>query len=116
MSSNVVLFGWQRSIPGREQMSAAHFDEFVGYLGGLQASGSIGSWDVVFLDPHGGDLNGFFLIKGEPAQINSLVTSEDWTTHMVRAGLHLDHAGSVTGAANDLVMERFGTWSSLIPS
>jgi hypothetical protein len=29
MASNVILFGWNRSIPGREKVSAGHFDEFV---------------------------------------------------------------------------------------
>jgi hypothetical protein len=116
MASNVVLFGWQRSIPGREKQSQAHFGEFIEYLNGLQGAGSIGSWDVVFLNAHGGDLNGFFLIKGEPAQITALVDSEEWVRHMTRAGMHLDHAGAVTGAAGDLVMERFGTCSSMIPS
>jgi hypothetical protein len=29
MNSNVIFFGWNRSIPGRERLSAAHFSEFV---------------------------------------------------------------------------------------
>ena len=28
MSSNVIFFGWNRSIPGRERLSAEHFGEF----------------------------------------------------------------------------------------
>jgi hypothetical protein len=115
MSSNVVLFGWDHPIPGREQISAAHFQEFMGYLGSLQDSGSIGSWEVVFLNPHGGDLNGFFLIKGDPEQISDLIASDDWVRHMTRATLHLQDPGAVAGAAGDLVMDRFGMWSSLIP-
>jgi hypothetical protein len=27
--------GWNRSVAGREAMSAQHFQEFLGYLGGL---------------------------------------------------------------------------------
>jgi hypothetical protein len=41
MGSNTVLFGWKRSIPGREKLSAQHFGEFVAYLGGLQQKGAI---------------------------------------------------------------------------
>ena len=33
MSSNVMLFGWNRPIPGQEKVSAQHFEEFVQYLG-----------------------------------------------------------------------------------
>ena len=115
MSSNVVLFGWNRPIPGREHLSAAHFQDFVAYLAGLQQSGAIGSWENVFLNAHGGDLNGFFLIRGSGEQISSLVESDVWLTHMTRAGMHLEQSGAVTGAIGDLVMERFAMWSSAIP-
>jgi hypothetical protein len=30
--SNAIFFGWNRSMPGRERLSAQHFDEFVAYL------------------------------------------------------------------------------------
>jgi len=32
MSSNVLFFGWNRSVPGRERMSAEHFQSFGEYL------------------------------------------------------------------------------------
>ncbi len=115
MSSNVVMFGWNRSIPGREQMSGQHFQEYIAYLNGLQQSGAIESWENVFLNAHGGDINGFFLIKGDPGQISTLIASKDWVTHMTKASIHLEQSGAVTGATGELVMERFGVWSSLIP-
>ena len=76
MGSSVILFGWNRSIPGREKVSGQHFDEFVKYLGGLQQKSAIQAFDVVFLDVHGGDLNGFFLIKGESAKLG--VDPDEW--------------------------------------
>jgi hypothetical protein len=116
MSSNVVLFGWDRPIPGRETVSAAHFQEFVQYLGGLQQSGTIQSFEAVFLDPHGGDLNGFFLIRGEPAKLDTVMASDAWHTHLTRGGLHLDGLGAIRGATGELVMERMALWSKLIPA
>ena len=62
MSSNVIFFGWNRPVSGQEQKSAALFMEFLQYLGGLQGSGAIDSFETVLLGPHGGDLNGFILI------------------------------------------------------
>lgn len=115
MAANVVLFGWNRSVPGRERLSAEHFGEFVQYLGGLQQAGAIQSFDVVFLDIHGGDMNGFFLIRGANDQLNDLVDSEAWVMHMLRAGLHMEEAGVVRGATGDLVMERMGQWVQSIP-
>jgi hypothetical protein len=116
MASNTVLFGWNRSIPGREKLSGQHFNEFVSYLGGLQQKGSIQSFETVFLDSHGGDLNGFFLIKGEPAKLDALLSTTEWTTHIVRASLHLDSAGVVRGVTGNAAMERMTLWTGLIPS
>ena len=116
MSSNLVFFGWDRPIPGRETVSAAHFQEFVQYLGGLQQSGTIQSFEAVFLDPHGGDLNGFFLIRGEPAKLDTVMASDAWHTHLTRGGLHLDGLGAIRGATGELVMARMALWSKLIPA
>jgi hypothetical protein len=116
MASSVVLFGWNRSIPGREKVSAGHFDEFVKYLGGLQQKGAIQTFDVVFLDTHGGDLNGFFLIKGESAKLDTLVSTTDWITHITRASLHLEGSGVIRGVTGDEVMKRMAIWTSAIPS
>lgn len=116
MSSNLVLFGWSRSIPGRERLSAEHFGQFVAYLTGLQQKGTIQSFDTVFLDPHGGDLNGFFLIRGEPGKLDGLISSSEWVTHMTRALLHLEGSGAVRGLTGELVAGRMDLWSKLIPS
>jgi hypothetical protein len=116
MASNAMLFGWNRSIPGREKLGAQHFDEFVKFLGGLQQKGTIQGFDVVFLDAHGGDLNGFFLIKGEPAKLDALVGSTEWVTHITRGTLHLQGAGVIRGVTGAEVATRMALWSSLIPA
>jgi hypothetical protein len=114
MNSNVIFFAWDHSIPGREQTSAEHFQEFLQYLGGLQQAGTIQSWDTVFLNSHGGDLNGFFLIRGEPDNLAHLMMTEEWMTHMTRASLHLEGSGAVMGATGDAVMQRMQLWTSIL--
>ena len=116
MSSNVIFFGWNRSVPGRERMSAEHFQEFTEYLATQQRKGVIQSFEPVFLDPHGGDLNGFVLIRGDSAKLDGLIGSEEWTTHTVRALLHLDKSGTVRGAAGELIGQRMDTWVKHIPA
>ena len=115
MGHNAVFFGWNRSIPGREQRSAEHFQDFVKYLGAQQQSDKIASFDAVFLDTHGGDMNGFFLIRGDSDQLSALVNSDDWATHMVRASMHLENSGSVRAFTGDAVMARMELWTSHIP-
>jgi hypothetical protein len=51
MSSNVILFGWNRSVPGRERLSAEHFGEFTQYLDGLQQAGAIQAHPTIWLLP-----------------------------------------------------------------
>ncbi|MBK5294768.1 MAG: hypothetical protein JJE04_24205 [Acidobacteriia bacterium] len=116
MSSNAIFFGWNRSIPGRERLSAQHFDEFVQYLVGLQQNGTIKSFDVVLLNAHGGDMNGFFLIRGESGKLGELVASTEWVRHQTRAALHLETAGAVLGVTGEAITERMKLWTSLLPT
>jgi hypothetical protein len=115
MERNVIFFAWNRSVPGREKTSGKHFEEFVAYLGGLAQAGGIDGFDVVFLDPHGGDMNGFFLIRGASAKLDALTATPEWTEHMTRAALHLQGAGAVRGATSDQAMKRMELWNKHIP-
>ncbi len=115
MGTNALFFAWNRPIPGREKLSAAHFQEFVQYLEGMQQNGSIKSFDIVFLDPHGGDLNGFFLLQAETANLDALVATQEWQTHITRAVIHLEGSGTVRGVTGEAVMERMSLWTKLIP-
>jgi hypothetical protein len=115
MNGNLIMFGWDRPHPGREAASQQHFQDFVGYLTGQQQAGAIQSFEAVFLDPHSGDLNGFFLIRGEPDKLDVLLGSDEWLTNVVRADLHLDGLGVVRGATGDMIPQRFQLWSSLVP-
>jgi hypothetical protein len=114
MSSNVIFFGWNRSVPGREQMSAEHFQEYLQYLGRLQQEGAIDSFETILLSPHGGDMNGFFLIRGDNDALNALQGSDEWLTHVARGGHHLEGAGAVRGVTGELVMGWMNRWGSLI--
>jgi hypothetical protein len=116
MGSNVMLVGWNRPIPGREKLGAQHFEEFGKYLGGLQQKGAIQSFDVVLLSAHGGDLNGFFLIKADSPKLDALVSTTEWVTHMTRLAFHTDGSGVIRGVTGDEIKGRMALWTSLIPS
>lgn len=115
MASNVLLFAWNRSLPGREQLSGQHFQEFSDFLAAAQRNQRIESFEVVLLEPHGGTLNGFFLIRGEQARLGELTSSDEWIRHIVRAQLHLDGACAVRGVAGQAVPERMKLWMESIP-
>lgn len=112
---HVIFIGWNRSVPGREQMSAGHFGEMLSFLGGLQQEGLIHSFEPVLLTAHGGDLNGFMLIRGERAQLSSLAERDDWEMHLTRAGMHLENLGVIAGVSGETTMEWIARWNSLMP-
>jgi hypothetical protein len=115
MSTAVIFYGWNRSVPGREQISAQHFQDYMVYLGGLQTSGAIDSYEVVLLNPHGGDLNGFFLLRGSPEQLNALQETAEYQDHVTRGGLHLEGSGAIRGVTGEGVMEWMGRWAANLP-
>jgi hypothetical protein len=113
--SHVIFSGWNRSIPGREPVSAELFQEYLGYVSGLQESGAIDSFEVVLLGPHGGDLNGFFLIRGSEEQLNAIQASDEYLTYVTRAGLYLESFGAVRGVIGEEVMEWMSRWTANFP-
>jgi hypothetical protein len=114
MSSNVIFFGWDHPARGLERPAGELFGEFVQYLGGLQQAGTIQSFEPVFLDSHGGDLNGFCLVRGDSDKLDALVSSDTWGDWITRADLHLDGIGVVRGVTGDQLMARMARWQKLI--
>lgn len=110
MNMNVIVFGWNRSVPGREAVSGQHFQEFTEYLGTQQRNGLIESFEPVLLEPHGGSLNGFILIRGEPQKLARMVDTEDWIRHQARGLLHLDGSSVIRGVAGAGVAQRMSVW------
>ena len=69
MADAGLFVGWGQVVRGREQRAVEVFNESVAYWGGLQGDGKIESFEIAFLTPHGGDLNGFVLIRGSDEQM-----------------------------------------------
>jgi hypothetical protein len=116
MGTNVVFVGWDRPTPGRERMATALFQEFMQYLGAQQQSGAIRSFDSVFLNPHGGDLNGFTCIMGDSGKLDALLASEAWEALMTRAQLALDGFGYLRGVNGDLLMKQMASFMQFTPA
>lgn len=116
MGTNVIFMGWNRPVAGREAQSGQLFQEFLQYLGGLQQTDTIQSFETVLLSPHGGDLNGFYLIRGESTKLDALQASEEWLTYVTRGGMVMEGLGVVRGVTGELVMEWMNLWNKVIPA
>ena len=66
MANAALVIGWGPVVPGREQKALQVFGEAIQYYTRLQQQGQIESFEPVALEPHGGDLNGFLLVRGDP--------------------------------------------------
>jgi hypothetical protein len=116
MSSNALFFGFNRSIPGREMLSAEHFTQFVGYLTNLKNNGTITSFEPVFLTPTGSGTNGFFLIQGDSQKLHSLTETNEWLEHITRATLHLENVVVSFASTGAEIANRMQVWTKSIPS
>ena len=76
------------------------------YLNGRKEAKAIDDYEIVFLDAHGGDLGGFFLIKAESAKLDTFLSSAEWITHITRATMHLENVGIIRGVTGVRVAER----------
>ena len=90
-----LFVGFGYPVRGREQKAAQVFGEAVDLWTRLQQEGRLESWSAVFLEPHGGDLGGFFLLWGERDEISRLRTDDAFVRVTTRAQLIVDNFGVV---------------------
>jgi hypothetical protein len=110
MASGALFIGWGPVVRGREQQALRVFNEVMQYYGRLQQQGEIESFEPVILEPHGGDLNGFVLIRGDRDKLNHLRTNDEFIHNVNRASLYVDNVGVVgayTGEALDHLFADF---------
>ena len=95
MADAGLFIGWGEAVRGRETEAVGLFNEVLAYYTRLQEEGTIESFEPVFLEPHGGDLNGFILIRGEAEKLAALRVSDEFTQLSLRATLIVDRFGVV---------------------
>jgi hypothetical protein len=98
MADAGLFIGWGNPVRGRERTALAVFGEAIEFYTQLQQEGQIESFEAVFLEPHGGDLGGFFLVRGSREQLAKIRTTEGYDRLNARADLIVESFG-VVGAA-----------------
>jgi hypothetical protein len=105
-----IFIGWGAVPRGREQKALAVFNENVAYWGSLQQAGRIESFDVVLLTPHGGDLAGFALLKGDPETLAEIRRSDEFLRHATRANLVVDGFGVVDAFSGEALGQQMALY------
>jgi hypothetical protein len=116
VQSNAIVFGWNRVVPGREGLAAELFGVATAFYEVQRTTGKIESWEPIFLERHGGDFNGFFVIKGTHAQLDTLSASDEFRDIIFRADHYLQGVGVIEGFTGSTIAEMMQRWTKTIPT
>jgi hypothetical protein len=116
IETNTLVIGWNRPTIGREGVAAELFANTQGYLEKQVKANKLTSFEPVFLEAHGGDFNGFWLVKGTHQQIDQLRREDEFVDIVMRA-LHCVDGFGVNGAysGQQLIGEMMTRWTKQIP-
>ena len=114
MADAVLFIGWGNTVRGRERKAMQEFGEAVATWSSLQAEGKIESFEGFFLEPHGGDLNGFFLLRGDAEQLDGARRDEAFGRMISRAGLIVENLGVVSGWTGAGIERQMATFAAAI--
>jgi hypothetical protein len=113
MANHALFVGWGTVVRGREQMALQVFRETVEFWGRAQQDGRIESFEPIFLEPHGGDLVGFFLVRGDRDRLQEIRVSEEFSRIVARAGAIVDGFGVVTAYGDEEIARLRGQFEEL---
>ncbi len=108
MSDDALFLGWGEVVRGREKKAVEVFNESIEYYAKLQQEGKLESFEPWFLGPHGGDLAGFIMLRGERAQLDEILSSPEFETLQARVGLIVDRLGVVPAATGESLARQMG--------
>jgi hypothetical protein len=113
--ANAGLFvGWGAPVRGREAKGLEVFNEAGAYYGKLQQAGEIEGFEAVILEPHGGDLAGFFLLRGDERKLAQLRVDDEFVRLSTRASLMVEGVGVVGAALGDGLQDSIGTYQAAV--
>jgi hypothetical protein len=101
MADAGLFIGWGEVVRGREDRALDVFNETLELYGQMQSDGRIEDFEVALLNPHGGELQGFVLLRGSEAQIDGVARDEDFQRVMAKGSLVVDDLGVIPAAINE---------------
>jgi hypothetical protein len=101
MADAGLFIGWGEVVRGREDRALVVFNESIELYGQMQSDGRIEDFEVCLLEPHGGELAGFTLLRGSEEQIDAVHRSEDFERMNTKASLIVENLGIVYAALGE---------------
>ena len=112
MAGEALFLGWGPVVRGREQKALQVFQETIEYYGKLQQEGQIDSFEPVLIAPHGGDLGGFVLLRGERSKLDQIRASEEFERLVTRAATIVDNVGAIIAYTGDSLAQAMGRFQA----
>ena len=109
-----IFVGFGTPVRGREAKSLEVFNEALQWYAQLEQEGTIESFEAVFLEPHGGDLGGFILLRGDREKLSKLRSSAEFERQTTRANLVVDGIGTIGATLGDGIGEAMGMFQDAI--
>ena len=109
---NALFIGWGAVVRGREKQALQVFQESMEYYGRLQQEGRIEGFDVVLLAPHGGDMNGFVVLRGDRQALEDVRFSDEFERLLVRAASIIDAPGVVPAYTGEALGPQLGLFQA----
>ena len=116
MADRVLFIGWNRAVVGREKQAMQVFQKNMEYYTKLKKEGRIESFEPVLLQVHGGDLNGFWLLKGSAQQIAEIRQDSAFGDLLIEGGYCVEGLGVVGGSIGERLTNLVSRYSKLIGS
>jgi hypothetical protein len=116
MADRVIFTGWTRPVVGREKQAMQLFQKATAYYSKLKTEGKIESFEQVLLMPHGGDLNGFTLIRGDAKKLAEIQDEATAVELRMEAAYCLEGYGVIVGYTGEGLTNLFPQWLKLIGS
>jgi hypothetical protein len=110
MADHGLFIGWGAPVYGREEKGLGVFAESIEFYGKLQGEGRIESFEAALLDPHGGDLEGFVLVRGTRQQMADLRGDADFRRLVTRASLIIQSLGMVDAVLGEELGREIGVY------
>ncbi len=114
MADSGLLIGFGAPVRGRERQAIKVFNEASEYYSRLQQEGEIESFEPVLLDPHGGELDGFFLLRGDRDRLARIRGSEEFERLTARAELIVENLGIVGAFLGERLMSQISVFSQQV--
>jgi hypothetical protein len=101
MAQEALFIGWGPPVRGREAKGMELYRAGREYFRRLEEDGRIEAMDVVILGLHGGDLYGFWLLRGSYEQLAELRADMEFIRLVTRSGVVNERVGVVRAWVGD---------------